>query len=152
MKISKIYFLLFFIGLSASVRAQQMPAEITSALQVDDTVKLSIVLTKDNINACYGNYSVLSDAIRNNAANCFNWLIKNGADVNKSCSGYVPPLMHAAKYGRFEMVKILVAKGANINYKYEGSFEPANGQTPITYAEKYQHQDIADYLKSIKQN
>jgi ankyrin repeat protein len=59
-------------------------------------------------------------------------------------------IMLAAKYGRLDIGKILVAKGANVNYKYEGDYQPANDQTPITYAEKYQHQDIADYLKSVK--
>ncbi|MBS1504895.1 MAG: ankyrin repeat domain-containing protein, partial [Bacteroidetes bacterium] len=54
-----------------------------------------------------------------------------------------------AKYGRLEMVKILVAKGADINYTYHGSYKPADGQTPATYAEKFHHQDVADYLRSV---
>lgn len=154
MKISNIYFLLFFIGLSFSVKAQQLPSpEILSALQTDDTAKLAIEVTKDNISNCYSGYSLLSFAVKVGSINCFNWLIKNGADVNKSCNGYVPPLMHAAEYGRLEMVKILVAKGADINYKYEGNLTSASGlskdETPVSYAIKRGHQDVADYLKSL---
>ena len=73
-----------------------------------------------------------------------------GADVNKSCNGYVPPLMHAAKYGSLDMVKALVTKGANVSYTYDGEYKDAQGMTPITYAEKFGHKDIADYLRSVK--
>jgi ankyrin repeat protein len=151
MKAIKIIAVLFFISLSAVVKAQEMPAEMVTALKQDDTVKLKTLLTKENINDCYGNYSALSDAVRIGAIKCFNLLIENGADVNKSCNGYVPPLMHAAKYGHLDMVKVLVAKGADINYIYHGDYKPADGQTPITYAEMYKHTDIADYLRSVKE-
>jgi len=59
-------------------------------------------------------------------------------------------LMHAAKYGHLDMVKVLVAKGADINYKYDGPTEAIKGHTPLTYAEKFKQTDIADYLRSLK--
>jgi ankyrin len=134
--------------------AQEMPAGINDALKADDSAKLATLVTKDNVSNCYQEgswqYSPLSQAIRHNAVKCFNLLIAMGADVNKSCSGYVPPLMHAAKYGRLEMVKILVSKGANVNYKYNGDYTPADGETPLTYAEKNKHSDVAAYLRSLK--
>lgn len=152
MKITKWFLMIALCGLAATGFAQEInpPKEVVDALMKDDSVKLSTFVTKDNINACYGNYSVLSHAIRFGAIKCFNLLIGEGADVNKSCNGYVPPLMHAAKYGRLEMVKVLVAKGADVNYKYEGDYVPAQGQTPLSYAQIYNKNDVVAYLRSLK--
>jgi ankyrin repeat protein len=125
------------------------PKGIRKALLDDDSTLLATFVTKANVNDCYGNYSVLSQTIRVGAIKCFYFLLGVGADVNKSCNGYVPPLMHAAKYGRLEMVKVLVAKGADVHYKYEGN-GPAEGQTPLSYAEMFQKMDVVAYLKSVK--
>lgn len=154
MKASKILFVLFLSVLSRLSNAQELPAEIKTALKSDDVTKLATLINKDNINACYteGNwqYSILSQTVRANARKCFDLVLEKGADVNKACEGYVPPLMHAAKYGRLDMVKVLVAKGADVNYVYEGDYELANGETPLTYAEKYKMIEVADYLRSLK--
>jgi len=148
--------ILFFI-LTVSIgtlKAQEIPANIATALKNDDAATLTTLLTKDNINNCYGVYSLISQSIRDNAQKCFDLLIQKGADVNKTCNGYVPPLMHAAKYGRLEMVQTLIAKGAKADYKYDGDFKgengPQKGETAITYAEKYQHDDVVEYLQSLK--
>src|SRR5258707_1330086 len=108
-------------------QTSQLPAPIETALKADDATALDKLINKDNVNNCYGNYSLLSDAIRFGAEKCFALLITKGADVNKSCNGYVPPLMHAVKYGNLEMVKTLIAKGANKNYKFDGDFKGENG-------------------------
>jgi hypothetical protein len=147
-------FLTLVAGLTAqTLFAQEMPAEMSAAIKADDSAKLAPLLTKENVSACFleGSwmYSPLSQAVRHNAVKCFNLLISMGANVNKACDGYVPPLMHAAKYGRLEMVKILVAKGADPHYKYTGDYTPADGQTPITYAEKNNQSAVADYLRSV---
>lgn len=73
-----------------------------------------------------------------------------GADVNQACEGCVPPLMNAAKYGRLDTVKILVAKGAGANYTYSGAYSAAEGQTPLTYAEKFNQTAVADWLRALK--
>lgn len=132
--------------------AQSLPADITTALKTDDTAAMVKFVTSDNLNTCYGQYSLLSQTIRYGAKKCFDYLIARGANVNVSCQGYVPPLMHAAKYGRLDMVKELVAKGADPNYTYNGDYEPAKGQNPLAYAEKYNQKDVADYLRSVKKN
>ena len=151
MKIFRLCLVVIFTGLWMEALAQdKLPDNIVNALRSDDSVGLSKLVNKENVNNCYGNYSLLSHAVRFNSAKCFNLLIGLGSDVNKSCNGYVPPLMHAAKYGRLEMAKVLVGKGADINYKYEGNFGPANGETPMTYAEKNNHPEIADYIRSLK--
>ncbi|MEO7214934.1 ankyrin repeat domain-containing protein [Mucilaginibacter sp.] len=149
MKIIKIIGLLLITISCKMASAQDDPAEIT-AISKDDSAQLSTFLTVNNVNACYGNYSMLSQAIRYNASKCFALLVEKGADVNKVCNGYVSPLMHAAKYGRLDMIKVLVAKGANIDFKYSGEYIAANGETPLTYAEKYKQTAVADYLRSLK--
>ncbi len=149
----KLSIVIILMAMTQTCFAQVLPADIYAALRSDDSVKFSSFVTKDNINDCYQEgslqYSLLSQAIRNNAPRCFGFLITKGADVNKACSGYVPPLMHAAKYGRLEMVKKLVAKGADINFRYQGGYQPARGQTPLTYAEEYHQAAVADYLRSL---
>jgi ankyrin repeat protein len=138
MRTIKILTVLFLAAITRMAFAQEIPSAMKAALKTDDPVKLSTLISKDNINNCYTEgdwqYSLLAQTIRANAKKCFELLILQGADVNKACEGYVPPLMHAAKYGRLEMVKVLVAKGANIHYQYDGDYEPANGETPLTYA------------------
>lgn len=150
MNIVKNLIVLFILTLSLSASAQHLPATIHDAIKTDDTTELASVINRDNVNECYEYYSVLSQSIRYNAVNCFNFLLRLGADVNKVCNGYVPPIMHAAKYGKLEMIKQLVSKGADINYTYEGPIPDLKGMTPIAYAEKFNQKEIVDYLRSLK--
>jgi hypothetical protein len=48
------------------------------------------------------------------------------------------------------MLKVLIAKGANPNYVYEGDYTDANGKTPLEYAEEWKQPEVADYLRSLK--
>ncbi|MBB5438810.1 ankyrin repeat protein [Pedobacter sp. AK017] len=154
MKSFKLLIIAIVIMVSGKAIAQEIPAEIVKALKTDDDVKLKSLVSKEHINDCFEEnglyYSLLSQTIRGHLLKSFKALIEIGADVNKSCNGYVPPLMHAAKYGSLEMVKILIVKGANVHYRYEGEYQPAQNQTPVTYAEKFNQKEIAEYLKSIK--
>jgi len=155
MKIVKlIIVLLLAVGVN-TVKAQLTLPKLNNILTRDDATQLASVLNKGNIDTCFKessgwSYCPLSETIRFRAIKCFNWLISHGADVNRSCDGYVPPLMHAAKYGTLDMVKTLIAKGADKNYQYSGNYLPADGQTPTTYAEKCGQNEIADYLNSLK--
>lgn len=142
-------FLSFF--LMQETYSQELPYNIRVALRHDDSVSLSELVNNENIDSCYEVYSLLSQAIRRDSKKCFYWLINHGANVNNVCGDYVPPLMHAAKYGHLEMVKALVAKGADVNYVHNGGkFEPLKGKTPITYAEMHQKDDVVDYLRSLR--
>ncbi|MCC8423600.1 ankyrin repeat domain-containing protein [Mucilaginibacter sp. UR6-11] len=150
----KILIVAVLFSIRTAVQAQQMPAEMVSAIEKDDTTQLGKLISKENVNQCYGYYSVLSQTVRANAVNCFNLVIGKGADVNLSCAGYVPPLMHAIKYGHLEMVKALVAKGANVHYRLENQIDlpgggPEKGETPLSYAVKFQRTEIEAYLRSI---
>jgi ankyrin len=151
---TKLLLILAITFTTQHLLAQEMPAEMSAAIKADDSVKLATLLTNENVSACFQDgswmYSPLSQAVRHNATKCFNLLITKGANVNKACDGYVPPIMHAVKYGRLEMVKILVAKGADTHYKYTGDYTPADGETPLTYAEKNKQPAVADFLRSVQ--
>ncbi|WP_439697438.1 ankyrin repeat domain-containing protein [Mucilaginibacter sp. AW1-7] len=150
----KLILLLAITATTLTSKAQTIPAAITAALKADDAAALTKQINKDNINACYGKYSLLAETIRQDAPNCFKLLIEQGAEVNKTCNGYLPPLMHAVKYGHLEMVKTLIAKGADKNYTYAGELKltngPEKGDTPFSYAKKYERDDILEYLTSLK--
>jgi ankyrin repeat protein len=149
MKQIKLVLLVSFILSFSQAMAQTEPAEIT-AVKNNDSVALVMLLNKVDINNCYDGYSLLSQAIRHNAKKCFDLLIQKNADVNLVCNGYVPPLMHAAKYGHLDMVKILIAKGADPKYEYNGDVEALKGMTPLKYAEAFKRNDIVEYLKSLQ--
>ena len=150
----KALFIILFLFATKIAFAQEMPADMVAALKADDATKLTAYVTPDKINSCYTDgdwsYTLLAQTIRANAKKCFDLLIEKGADVNHACEGYVPPLMHAAKYGRLDMVNVLVAKGADVHYKYSGDYEDADGETPLTYAQKNNQPAVADYLRSLK--
>lgn len=148
---------ILFAGLlftKLTLRAQALPEEIKTALMKDDTTSFNKLINKQTVNQCYHlepwDYSLLSLAIKTKAIKCFKVLIDMGANVNIICNGYVPPLMHASKYGTLEMVKLLVTKGADFNYRYDGLFEPAKGKIAIEYAEANHQDEIAYYLRSLK--
>jgi Ankyrin repeats (3 copies) len=70
--------------------------------------------------------------------------IKHGADINVSDPRHgSTPLHRASGWGRFNIVKILIENGANINARNN------EGQTPLYRAERYgKNEDVEDYLKS----
>ena len=71
---------LFFILLMAAGLAKaQVPDAMENAIKNDDSAALGKLINKDNINACYGNYSLLSESIREQANNCFDLLVAQGA-------------------------------------------------------------------------
>jgi len=108
----KLILIFSLIVAVTQLKAQtKMPTTVAAAFKVDDAAALDKLVTKENVNDCYANYSLLAEAIHTDAPKCFDLLIAKGADVNKSCNGYVPPLMHALKYGHLDMVKTLVSNG-----------------------------------------
>ena len=73
--------------------------------------------------------------------------IKAGVDVNyqypqsgSNTENGMTPLLYAAKWGNFEMVKLLAENGANLNIR---SF---NGDTALSIAKKNYNDDIYNYL------
>jgi len=72
--------------------------------------------------------------------------IEAGVDVNyrytlsKNYADGMTPLLYASKWGNFDMVKLLVEKGANIN------IQAANGDTALSMAQKNNNDTILKYL------
>ena len=74
-------------------------------------------------------------------------MIEAGADVNKKSVG-MTPLMYAARQNRVEIVKLLIANGADLKAKSN------KGYTALKYAEMSKAHDtaqiISDELKALK--
>ncbi|MCF6349084.1 MAG: ankyrin repeat domain-containing protein [Flavobacteriaceae bacterium] len=74
-------------------------------------------------------------------------MIKAGADVNKKSIG-MTPLMYAARQNRVEIVKLLIANGAELKVKSNKGF------TALKYAEMSKAHEtaqiISDELKDLK--
>ena len=74
-------------------------------------------------------------------------MIQAGADVNKKSVG-MTPLMYAARQNRVEIVKLLIANGANVKVKSNRGF------TALKYAEMSKAHDafniISEELKFLK--
>ncbi len=67
-------------------------------------------------------------------------LINRGADVNQMSNG-MTPIMYAAKFNRTEILKLLIAKGANLKAK------SAKKMTALKYAELHGATDAAAIIK-----
>ena len=65
----------------------------------------------------------------------------NGVDVNQTDDEGYSALQAAAENGYLDVVKLLVANGANVNYKGE--------YTAMQLAEMAEQAEIVDYLKSL---
>nr|XP_023679787.1 ankyrin repeat and KH domain-containing protein 1-like isoform X1 [Paramormyrops kingsleyae] len=88
--------------------------------QTEETQETALTL------ACCGGFLEVAD-----------FLIKTGADIELGCS---TPLMEAAQEGHLELVKYLLAAGANVHAT------TATGDTALTYACENGHTDVADVL------
>ncbi|XP_030046487.1 ankyrin repeat domain-containing protein 17 isoform X2 [Microcaecilia unicolor] len=88
--------------------------------QTEETQETALTL------ACCGGFLEVAD-----------FLIKAGADIELGCSA---PLMEAAQEGHLELVKYLLAAGANVHAT------TATGDTALTYACENGHTDVADVL------
>jgi len=68
------------------------------------------------------------------------FLVTNGADVNRCDEIALTPLMYAAKEGQISAVELLLGKGARVN-------DNINQNTAIKLAERNGHLEIVDLLK-----
>ena len=68
-------------------------------------------------------------------------LLEDGIDPNQTDEEGYSALQAAAENGYLDVVKLLVANGANVNYKGE--------YTAMQLAEMAEQAEIVDYLKSL---
>ncbi|PKQ43919.1 ankyrin repeat domain-containing protein [Confluentibacter flavum] len=67
-------------------------------------------------------------------------LVELGTDVNQKSEG-MTPVMYAAKYNRTDILKLLIANGANLKAKSD------KGMTAIKYAELHKAHDAKAILE-----
>ena len=90
--------------------------------------------------------SELRTAIKENNINLVKDLIKQGIDVNY---GYVwnnTALHFASETGNFEIVKLLVDNGADVNVKRDVHRDKSDKYYPLTIAITKGHLDVAEFL------
>jgi len=132
-----------FIIISVTVNAQQMTKEQQKNFETGNVEQFKNAFPADSYNKCINlkdeSFSPLAFSTRHNKTEIFNFLIKNGADVNLVCRGNTA-LMEAAKFNTPVLAKQLLKKGADQNTK------DANGLTAKDYAVKYQRTEILKLL------
>jgi ankyrin repeat protein len=88
-----------------------------------------------------GGYTPLLIASRNGDAAMIDALIGAGADANNATTNGTTALMLASAAGKVDAVKLLLAKGANVNAK-----ENVKGETALTFAAAYGRPDVVREL------
>nr|WP_314495427.1 ankyrin repeat domain-containing protein [uncultured Chryseobacterium sp.] len=126
-----------------SLFAQEMPADQLRIFQTDNLQEFKNVFTKDDYNKCFNikerSYDLLTLSVQYDKKNIFDFLINNTTDINRTC-GSDAALMKAATYGRSEMAKALLKKGAS------KSLKNSNGETAKEIALKNNHTQLAKIL------
>jgi ankyrin repeat protein len=102
-----------------------------------DSTKLDEYLPHIDINETMGLYIA---SLKGNL-NSVTYLLEKGADKNKATTAGVTPIFIASQIGHLEIVKALVAAGADVNIARKGS-----GITPLYSASEKGHLEIVKTL------
>lgn len=133
-----------FFLFANSFFAQEISKEQKVAFQSDNVDSFKAAFPKENYNKCISvkenSYNLLAYSIKYERKNIFNYLLNNGADVNKECDNQTP-LMVAARYGKAELGKELIKRGAHKNAKN------SKGQTAKDFSVQYKHPEFSAVLK-----
>lgn len=123
--------------------AQEVSKEQRRVFQTDNLEAFKKVFKKDDLNKCLSmkenSYDLLALSVKYEKKNIFNFMLANSTDINRVCNNQ-SPLMVAARYGKLDMAKSLLKKGAN------KSLKNANGETAKDIAVKNQKSDLAAIL------
>ena len=103
----KSLFIFLIVASAITLNAQQLPQQVVDAISNDNAQSMSEFINAENVDVCYRlrgkMYSAFALSIKNEAKDCFKYLLDLGVDVNQFCSDK-SPLMYAAKYGQTDMV------------------------------------------------
>lgn len=94
------------------------------------------------VKVTYKNVNPFCLSVFNNDLETVKKLIHLGADVNEFSSNKTP-LMYAARYNRVEMIKLLVANGADLTIKDQ------YGNDALKYAELSDAKEAATLIKEL---
>jgi ankyrin repeat protein len=89
----------------------------------------------------WSNLTPLHLAVLHKHTDVVTFLVDHGADVNSRTSDGITPLHEAAQIGDLDLVKLLLSRGANVRAV------DSTGWTPVDRAEKWQHPEVADFLR-----
>lgn len=133
--------LVLFIG---AMNAQELTKDTYLAFKNDNVSALKSQINGQELNACLdvkgAAYTLLGLAIKTNATACLDYLLtQENIDLDKACTGKTP-LLYTAKYGHLEMMKSLLAAGADPKISNQG-------RNLLDYAKKYEQQEIIDFLQ-----
>lgn len=135
---------LSLISFSQVVDAQELANYQLKILKDGDVESFQKEFGKDSYNKCFevkeSSYNLLAISIKMDNLQLFDFLLKNGADVDKICDNKTP-LMFAAKYGKEDFANKLLAKGA------DKKLTNNKGYTAKDYAEKGNFTTIIELLK-----
>ena len=87
----------------------------------------------------------LTLAISNKSLECAEIMIKMGANITLRNKADLSPLMLSCKFGYIKLVDILINKKADINEKN------ILGETPLSLAQLYHHDDLAMKILQLRQ-
>ncbi|WBU90394.1 ankyrin repeat domain-containing protein [Cellulophaga omnivescoria] len=142
----KTLFFTILLVVSSYATAQELNSNIINALESDNVTELKKHIATKEINNCFkfeeSEYTLLTLSIKLNSKSCFTELIKQNANVDKTCNNKTP-FMYTAKYNRLAMAKELVKAGAEITLRNNDK------QSALDFAKKYRNKDIIDYIKSF---
>jgi len=138
--------LVLAIVLALQSQAQELSKDAYLAFNHDNPSALKSQLEYKNLNQCYESgttsYTLLALSIKTGATQCFNLLVsEENSDLNKYCSGKTP-LLYAAKYGKLNMLKKLLAAGADPTITHKN-------RSALDYAKKYKQKEIVAYLEKL---
>ncbi len=112
----------FFISLSLHA------SPLLDAIKANDVKQVETLLKKGADPYEYIStypYHIMCYAAAFSDSNMLQHLLKNSSDVDKPCyTVQITPLMSASAYSNIDNMELLVKKGANVNAKQIGMFEP----------------------------
>jgi uncharacterized protein len=92
--------------------------------------------------------SPLFMAVSHGVLDAVNTLLMAGAHANGSRDDWTPPLISAAQTNRVDIIKALIAAGANVNIQTRGR-KAERGKTPLIYAVGAQQEVVARLLLDL---
>lgn len=143
-KIISSTFIIVFSLMANTLFAQQIDKEQRKIFQTDNVEAFKRVFSQTDFNKCLmvkeNSFDLLSYSVKYERKNIFNFLLGKTSDINRLC-GDQSPLMVAARYGKTDMAKTLLQKGANKTLKNSA------GETAKDLAVKYEKPALVEILK-----